>query len=38
VVALPEDLCLKILFAACGDGDIGLIGVSEREFNNNLSS
>ena len=36
VVALPEEVCLKVLWAACGDGDIGLIGASEREFNLNL--
>ena len=38
VVALPEELCLKILWTACGDGDIAPIGTAERKFNDNLIS
>jgi hypothetical protein len=36
VTAVPEEVCLKVLWAAYGDGDIEIIGVSERAFNDIL--
>ena len=36
VLALPEKVCLKILWTACGDGDIVPVGTSEINFNTNL--